>query len=338
MSVRATSPTLRRIGSVMRQNCRLNCFDSFKPPFVCFLNMPKRPPRSHFSPKFANKHWTNDENTLSCYRRDARHHVVVSETKGLKPWATQRGLYTLKVEKALDKELENYAAPIYEKLCVFQQLSLSERTVWAQFLLSQIVRTPTYLRYELVARSLHGITEQPSNDRVGCRDCLDLLYVTSRDWCLLQSHPDDSFVRSDNPVLLSGFIERAETCLYYPISPRICFVALSFPKGPDRKCSTVDEAPPILGRQLSKGDTWAINFHVARAADESLVLGPDCQAAFPAAMFGEILGTYPQPPFALHSPETNSFAEAFESIRSLMSVVDGRDYPCWHPFELEPFY
>ena len=242
----------------------------------------------------------------------------------------------MKVENALDKELENYAAPVYEKLCGLQQLALSERTVWAQFLMSQIVRTPTYLRYELAARSLSGITAQPSNDRVGCRDCLDLQYVTSRDWCLLQSHPDDSFVLSDNPVLLSGFIERAETCLYYPISPRVCFVALSFPKAFDRKYSTTYELSPILGRQLSKGDTWAINFHVARAADESLVLGPDCQAAFAAAMFGEILGTYPQPPFALHSPQADSFAEAFESIRSLMSVVDGRDYPRWHPFELEP--
>jgi len=29
---------------------------------------------------------------------------------------------------------------------------------------------------------------------------------------------------------------------------------------------------------------------------------------------------------------------AFESIRKIMNITDGSEYPCWQPMELEPFY
>lgn len=300
--------------------------------------MSRKPPRSHFSPVFANAHWADESRNLTCFMRDAYEHRVVKETKGLKAWARRRGLYKWIVEEALDQSLETHAAPIYEKLCRFEEVTQQERIIWAQFLLSQIVRTPTYIRYENEVHKRMGSTNSPLHDRVGCLECMDLACITSRDWCFLLAHPDDHFVRSDNPVLLSGFIEHAETCLFYPLSPRVCFVACSMPSNWVNEHPTADRIPASFGQELEKGSAWAINFHIARAANESLVLHPSYKESIAEAMFGEILGTYPQPPFSLHSPLTGSTDDAFESIRLIMSAIDRHDYPVWRPFELSPFY
>lgn len=275
---------------------------------------------------------------LTCFMRDVHGRRVVKEPKGLKPWARRRGLYSWAVEEALDQTLETHAAPVYEKLCQFEEVTLRERTIWAQFLLSQVIRTPTYIRYESAIQKKLGLTEALTHDRVGCPDCLDLSCITSRDWCFLLAHPDDHFVRSDNPVLLSGFIERPETCLYYPLSPRICFVACSMQSDWIHEHPQADRMPTSFGKQLPKGHAWAINFHIARAADESLVLHPGYDGHVAEAMFGEVLGVYPQPPFPLHTPDGGTADEEFESIRLIMSAVDQREYPAWRPFELEPFY
>jgi hypothetical protein len=300
--------------------------------------MPKQPPRSHFSPIFANKHWANSDKLFTCYLRDEYQGEIAKKPKGLKPWARQRGLYSWAVENALDQTLETYAAPIYEKLVLIQNPTAEERLVWAQFILSQLVRTPSFMAYEGCARRLHKLTETPVHDRVGCVDCLDLAYITSRDWCLLLAHEDDHFVRSDNPVLISGFIERPETCLYYPLTPRICFVACSMQEPWIPTHPSNSELTSIFGRELEKGDAWMFNFHLARSANESLVLHPGCEGHLAESMFSEVLGVYPQPPFPLHSLVNENVDDAFESIRLLMNLFDGVNYPAWRPHELEPFY
>jgi hypothetical protein len=95
--------------------------------------------------------------------------------------------------------------------------------------------------------------------------------------------------------------------------------------------------PASFGLELEKGGAHFINFHLARAAEESLILSPTHDGQVASAMFTDVLGLYPQPPFLLHSPSREEMATAFESIRSLMGAVDGLSYPSWLPFELEPF-
>ena len=270
--------------------------------------------------------------------RDIHRHRIRKEVKGARQWGKQRGIYTWQVENALSRELENDAALVYEKLVGFKETNLLERKIWAQFLLSQEVRTPAFMRYERAVQNLSEDGHLPQHDRVGCLECLDLQCITSRDWCFLLAHPEDYFVRSDNPLLLSGFIDRAETCAFYPLSPRVCFVACSMPQEWLPIHPPKDQLPASFGYQLAKGGAWAINFHIARAADESLILHPGHDGELAESMFGEILGLYPQPPFSLHSGVTGPFSDAFESIRIIMSAVDGFDYPFWQPFELEPFY
>jgi hypothetical protein len=182
-----------------------------------------------------------------------------------------------------------------------------------------------------------GITTEPEHDRIGCRACGDLAYITSRQWCFLIAHEDDFFIRSDNPVFLSGFVERRETCLFYPLSPEVCFVACSMPESWKPEHPLPHQIPASCGYELEKGDAWFLNFLFARAADQSLVLPPARDGIVADAMFGDILGLYPQPPFPLHTTISNDMEEAFESIRIIMSTTDDVNYPKWLP-ELAPFF
>jgi hypothetical protein len=294
-----------------------------------------KPPKSHFSPKFANKAWASDSGYISYF--SCPHSLSVKKKpKARKTWGRKFGLYTWPVEHALDQQLENEASLIYEKIRTYNSVTQEERIIWAQFLLSQLVRTPTFIKYENKAREMFSITDTPLHDRVGCRECLDLNFVVSRDWCLLLAHEDDYFVRSDNPVLQTGFIERPETCLFYPLSPKLCFVACSMPKQWNAFSNTPRET---CGYQLEKGGAHSINFYLARAAGDSLIISPEHDGLIAETMYKEILGMYPQPPFSLHNLGPKSEEDfAYESIRVIMGESDNTAYPLWRPFELEPNY
>ncbi|MFZ4257799.1 DUF4238 domain-containing protein [Raoultella terrigena] len=291
-------------------------------------------PLSHYSPKFSNKPWADNEGYTSYFSCSYSHEIKKSH-KGWKQWGRKRGLYSWSVEKSLDQELETIASPIYEKITSYNELSEIERIIWSQFILSQLVRTPTYIKYENKSHELFGITEKPKHCRVGCRDCLDLNFVANRDWCLLLAHNDDFFVRSDNPILQTGFIELPSTCLFYPLTPRLCFVACSMPDDWDAFNHKPNET---CGYQLVKGKAQQINFCLAKSAGESLIISPRDDGVIAEEMYSDILGIYPQPPFPLHILDGNDPKLAFESIRKIMSYTDGIDYPNWHPDEIGPFY
>lgn len=291
-------------------------------------------PLSHFSPKFANKAW-GDSDGYTSYFYCPHSENVKKAPKGWKQWGRKRGLYSWAVENSLDKELETAAGPIYEKICNYDEITIEERFIWSQFLLSQLVRTPTYIKYEQKACEVFGITSKPEHDRVGCRECGDLNFVANRDWILLLAHEDDFFVRSDNPVFQTGFIELPDTCLFYPLTPKLCFVACSmqndwnaFTNKPNETC----------GYRLAKGSAHLYNFYLAKAAGESLIISPKHDGIVAEVMYNEVLGIYPQPPFSLHVLGGNDPEDAFESIRKIMCIADDTEYPPWKPIELEPFY
>lgn len=292
-----------------------------------------KPPLSHYSPKFANKAWADSQGYTSYFYCSYTDEVKKSP-KGWKQWGRKLGLYSWSVERSLGEELETLAAPIYEKIVTYDDLSESDRIIWAQFILSQLVRTPTHMKYETKARELFGITEEPKHCRVGCKDCLDLNFVANRDWCLLLAHEDDFFVRSDNPILQSGFIELPETCLFYPLTPKLCFVACSMADS----WNAFDYKPnETCGYQLDKGAAHMLNFYLARSAGESLIISPKDDGSIAERMYGDILGLYPQPPFSLHVLDDDP-EYAFESIRKIMSQTDSFEYPNWQLDELVPFY
>ncbi|NOJ06982.1 DUF4238 domain-containing protein [Vibrio splendidus] len=293
-----------------------------------------KPPLSHYSPKFANKPWA-DNSGYTSYFSCPYTNEIKRGAKGWKQWGRQRGLYSWSVEHALDKTLETAVGPIYEKICTYNELSNNERLIWAQFILSQLVRTPTYMRYEKKAREFFGITDEPKHDRVGCRACGDLNFVANRDWCLLLANEDDYFVRSDNPVFQTGFVELPESCLFYPLTPKLCFVACSMPEDWDGLNHKPNET---IGYQLDKGSAHFYNFHLAKGAGRSLIISPKHDGIIAEKMYGDVLGIYPQPPFSLHVLKKPDSKSEFDSIRRVMEMTDGCNYPDWRPMELEPFY
>jgi hypothetical protein len=292
-------------------------------------------PLSHYSPVFANKAWAENEQYRSYYVHP-HWKEVESKPKGKKQWGRKRGLYTWDVEKSLNTNLENEAAQIYASLLAFEEPDLQARITWAQFLMSQHVRTPTFMRYEKGAANLLDYQVNPDHDRVGCPECGDLACITSREWCFLIAHEDDFFIRSDNPLLLTGFVERPQTCLFYPLSPRVCFAACSQKDNWVAVHPDPQDLHSIWGIELAKGGAWMINFYLARGADESIILPPSLDGSLAETMFGDVLGKYPQPPFSLHEVARGEIEDAFESIRMIMSTIDGKNYPTWLPLELEP--
>lgn len=287
---------------------------------------------NHFSPVLANKWWVDSNNHYICYYRDERAGRIRSKPQGKKQWGRERKLWPKEVELALNKELETPVGRIYSDLISGKAPEGRDRSKWAQFILSQAARTPTFMRYERVARDLTGSEHVPAEDRVGCEDCLDLVYVTGKDWAVLLAHEDDFFVRTDNPIMMTGFLARPETAIFYPLTPRLCFVAcpkppgwLAAPKGED----------PIMGTKLLKGGAHMINFYAAKHCWDSLVFHPDHDGNVSQAMFTEVLGVYPQAPFLLHQPTVSEDGSAFESIRRIQSTADGTEYPGWDSADLE---
>ncbi|HDM8199298.1 TPA: DUF4238 domain-containing protein [Vibrio harveyi] len=296
--------------------------------------MAKKKPLSHYVPKFSNKYWADESNFVSYFWCEFSSSVKKG-TKGKKQWGRERGLYSWAVEHALDKELETKVAPLYEKLITYNELSKDERFLWAQFILSQLVRTPSYIEYEKRAVELTGVESQPMCDRVGCQECLDLSYVANRNWLLLKTHADDYLVRTDNPVLQTGFIELPSSYLIYPLTPHLCFVATPMN---DSWSPFEHNNNPIMGYQMAKGWAHMVNFYLAKSAYRSLVLSPEHAGVISDTMFTDVLGSYTQPPFSLHVVENELATSAFESIRQIMSIVDGFDYPTWEIERLTPDY
>ncbi len=297
---------------------------------------------SHYSPDspvFANKKWAEDGGYISYYKCN-RSSTIKKSRKGYKQWGRKKNLYKHSVENSLDKDLENKVGPLYEKILKFKEFNADEKIIWSQFLMSQLVRTPTFMKYEQFSKELYETIQEPINDRVGCEECEDLNYVVNRDWCYLLAHEDDFFIRTDNPVLQTGFIERPETCLFYPLTPRICFLACSMSENWD----AFNHKPNVIcGRRLGKGTATMINFHLAKSAGESLIINPKHENELLEKMYIDTLGVYPQPPFTLlHTynieNEKHNQISAYVSIRILMNYADKTKYPSWLPFELEPYY
>lgn len=294
--------------------------------------------KSHYSPIFSNKVWADGKHYIK-YEINSNDYLsggILKEPVGYKKWGRKKGLYSIKLETLLANNLENKVAPIYQQILAFEELDNHKRMIWSQFLLSQMTRTPTYMRYEKNIKEILNINYIESEYyKIGSEKSWDIGFVANRDWHLLIAHKDDYFIRTDNPVLLSGFIRRPETCLFYPLKPNLCFVA----------CSMQDDWNPFLhiplpiyGHELDKGAAHVINFHLARLADKSLIVSPLHDDIIGEEIF-QNLGVYPQPPFSMHFPFSKSEVEdAFESIRKIMSITDEKNYPSWLPFELEPYY
>lgn len=288
--------------------------------------------RNHYSPVFANKRWTDDyyENKFKrFYFCENRNRVVEAHRNiGKSGWGYEYDLYSEELEKRLGAELETFAEPIYEKLINHIILTTDERLKWGQFIVTQAVRTPSFFKYMDFIQNANGEDLEYKNSIIGCPHCPDSINVASKNWVILQAHEDEFFVRTDNPIYMNGFLDMPDTNIFYPLSPKQCFVACSMlekyfvPEG---------EEPPYPKQeilQLEPGDAYAINFELIKSASREVILAiPNHNRAI-SVMNLEMLGAYPQIPyFITRAKNFIEVQEATDKLVGVMSMVDGIDYP-----------
>lgn len=298
--------------------------------------------KNHYSPVLANRHWISDgsKGQYAYYHHCPHRLRVVKSSNGIgtSAWGYEFNLYSQAVEDAFDKEIENESAILYNKLIDGVELSHDERVKWGRFIVTQAIRVPSFIRYREKAAELTDGDTSFKAELVGHQDAPDNLYVALRDWVVLEAHEDDYFLRTDNPVYMTGFIESPLTVIIYPLSPSKCFVACSFVE-----CMPVakgDEPPKpkqeIL--RLEKGDAWHINFELAKSASRSLILSRFDDSTVLERLCVDVLGKYPQIPFLMGSAksELESYHKQDE-LTQIMRLSDGRNYP-YRKYPFTPFY
>lgn len=306
--------------------------------------MKKLTNRNHFSPVFSNSYWTSEESgwhySYYYYCKNRKKVVEANKDKGKAAWGFEYHLYSQALEDRLDVELENQAKHLYDKLLHNEALSSNERMKWGQFIITQAVRTPSFFKYRDKLEELNGgNSELYKEEIIGCQWCMDNQYIANRNWIILEAAEDDYFVRTDNPVYMTGFLDNPETVIYYPLSPKKCFVACSFIEAIPILKGSEPSLPKQELLQLSKGDAFKINFDIIRSASNSLIVSKTNNNWATNHMNLQLLGLYPQIPFML-SRANNAFSESEEmnKIIKLMSITDNVEYPLDREYELKPFY
>lgn len=195
-----------------------------------------------------------------------------------------------------------------------------------------------FFSYAEKARELSGDSTPWKDTIVGCIECQQSKFIACRNWAILTAHEDDFFIRTDNPVYLTGFIELDESTLFYPLTPKKCFVACSMPSHIPILKGTEPPFPKLTGIQLEKGDAFSINFELSKSASKSIILQIDDESAAYETLLTQTLGVFPQLPFFLHSvKDYGGELDAMESLLHIMSATDQISY-LEREYPFKPFY
>jgi hypothetical protein len=237
--------------------------------------------KQHYSPLFANRYWTSGpRSSVRRYTRGMDFRIV-SRDVGIKTWARAKCLYSQQLEAHLQL-IEGDAERSYSKLLQVVPLNEADRRHWIAFLIAQRLRTPRAIRWQLAGlrriirrdhlsystsiASLRAVYETVFTNNVVFARFYELLM--SREWQLWRAPISGYFIRSDEPVSITGSLESREWQLIYPMSPKVCFAV-----GPAK--ASQDTARRIVpsGRTLSYSEMRSLNHKIARSARLS-VIGP----------------------------------------------------------------
>jgi hypothetical protein len=239
--------------------------------------------KNHYSPRFANRPWANQNGLMIKYTRSPTGQLIRHRT-GPVEWGQEEGLYPQELEDAL-ANLERIVAPIYRCFLTKQPLDLRQRLLWSHWLFCQYSRTPAFIVdfAKLEEDILAQFPNPPQwaaeiNTEEKLKSALDTISSTTtskklvpflavRDWVVCEAAVDSCFLRTDDPVVITGSLVREKTQILYPLSPRQCFVATVLGKFPPSA---------FLGSyQLSHGESLQIfNLTISRAERE-VVVHPD---------------------------------------------------------------
>lgn len=298
---------------------------------------------NHYIPVFTCRYWKDKDNEWSFrpYSKLDHNNMVIENKirKGERSWGSQKHLYTQDLEDRLDVELEAPASKIYKKLISGELLTWNERLKWAQFLITQAVRTPSFFKYRDEVETYINGDFSYKESILGCVNCDINKLVAERNWWILKAHEEDYFIRTDNPVYLTGCIENPDTTIFYPLTPNLCFVMCSLiPLQMLLRAAYKGLDPQQEYFQLGKSDAHAINFELLKSASRSVILRENHNSEMFNYMARSVMGVYPQIPYLMMSATDEiSQLKVDEELTSIMSRVDCIDYPI-RDYSFKPFF
>jgi uncharacterized protein DUF4238 len=232
----------------------------------------------HYSPSFSNEFWaTGSEKLVRIYSRSIDGSIV-SKDRGYRVWAREAFFYSQGLERVLQL-IETDAQRPYNKLLDVVPLNEKERRCWIAFLLTQMLRTPSFVLRILPA--LKGYIKRQEIifpvDPASLRQVYETLFsnndlytefyqlITAGRWELWTAPLSNFFIRGDNPVVVvGGAIADATFPLLYPMTPAKCFVVST--KRASDPMAVVPE-----NRNLTEADVQVVNRRIANAARRSVI-------------------------------------------------------------------
>ena len=196
--------------------------------------------RNHYIPRFSTKHWANSRNEVMVFSRGLDGSVK-AEPQRVASWAAELNLYPQHIEDYFSS-VEKHAAGVYRKLLTGQALAGPDRQNWIIFLICQIFRAPRHISstllflrkmskdkdwpYPTTPEALVKAWEYNFADEGPALSFYP--YFDKKKWLVLEAHGDDSFIQTDEGLLVVGPLKDESSIVFFPLSPRKCFVAGPF--------------------------------------------------------------------------------------------------------------
>lgn len=292
---------------------------------------------NHYVTAFTTYPWKDKSNKWSfqIYIKKGNEIIKNNLTQSKKGWGFEKNFYIQSLEDKFNHEIETPSYNLYQKLINEEVLTSEERIKWSQFLITQAIRTPLFLKYRQKAGTFENQKFEFDESIIGCIHCEENKLIADRNWIILKAHEEDYFIRTDNPVYMTGFIENDTTTIFYPLTPSLCFVACSVV--PLQKLMGLQPQQQYL--QLEKGDAYAIDFELLKSAYQTVILRDEHNSFLSNHLIKSTLGVFPQIPYLMMSASDGiAEYEATKQLTHLMSITDEKEYPLVRDYPFNPFY
>jgi Protein of unknown function (DUF4238) len=246
------------------------------------LRKPAKPPpyrkHMHYVPQSTTQQWAHERSSKFLVYAIGVDGEVRARPRTPKSWGAATSLYSQRLEHLLGL-IEGDARRPYQKLVDVIPLSELERRQWVAFLIAQHVRTPRFIRRNIhhlkgwIERKAFPYPTSPAHlgrafETLFTNNDLYRAYyqlITGRAWEVVRAADGLTFLKGDNPAVITGRKADWTWRLIYPLTPTRCFIA---GPAPEREPGRI-----IPGqRQLSDAETLALNASTCSFA-ESTVIG-----------------------------------------------------------------
>ncbi|WP_334396224.1 DUF4238 domain-containing protein [Bradyrhizobium sp. AZCC 2289] len=231
----------------------------------------------HYVPQSTTKQWASAKSGKFTVYKIGADGEVKAEATTAKLWGAAPSLYTQGLEHLLGL-IEGDARRPYQKLVDIVPLDAMETRRWIAFLIAQLIRTPRFmrsiLRYQKAWIESTGFNYPTTPAHLGQvyetlftnNDLYAAYYkqITRRAWAVASAADGLTFLKGENPVVISGRPTGDSWRLLYPLTPTRCFIA-----GPELE----GEPRMIIPRQhvLTDADTIAVNAATCNYAETSVI-------------------------------------------------------------------